>query len=78
MEMMKVELQNRKQSWKSSSRKITKRDPISVSVAEALLLVPIGKTKLYAAMNAGVIKSELKFGVRCIDYRSLKEAFALS
>jgi hypothetical protein len=57
-------------------RKTTPRDPISVSVSEALTLVPIGRTALFAALQDGTIKSCLRFGVRAIDYRSLKEAFA--
>ena len=59
-------------------RKFVQREPISVSVNEALSLVPIGKTKLYEAMKNGTIKSERKFGIRCIDYASLKKAFSFA
>lgn len=45
-------------------------------VREALVLYPIGKTKLYEQMNAGMIASR-KHGARTvIDHRSLREYFA--
>jgi hypothetical protein len=45
-------------------------------VREALILFPVGKTKLYELMNAGLIAS-VKHGSRTlIDHRSLREYFA--
>ena len=57
-------------------RKLVPREPLGVSIAEALTLVPIGKTKLSEALANGTIKSCLRFGVRIIDYQSLKAAVA--
>jgi hypothetical protein len=57
-------------------RKLTPREPLGVSVTEALTIVPIGKTKLFEALANGTIKSCLRFGVRIINYQSLKAAVA--
>jgi hypothetical protein len=50
-----------------------KREPISVSVREALELVPFRVTSLYAAMKSGEIKSRMVGRRRVIDYQSLKK-----
>jgi hypothetical protein len=68
---------NRKPSSNGrKARKLTPREPLGVSMSEALTLVPIGKTKLSEALANGTIKSCLRFGVRIIDYQSLKAAVA--
>jgi hypothetical protein len=53
-------------------RKIVQREPIGVSVKEALMLVPVGRSSLYKAMQSGVLKSRKVLGIRIIDYPSLK------
>ena len=56
-------------------RKRIHRDPIAVSVNEALEIVPIGRSTLFKALKDGRVKSRLAFGVRAIDYVSLRKAF---
>ena len=68
--------QARADKRKHKARKITPRDPIAVSITEALRLVPVGKTTLFAMVKDGTIKSRKTGGVRAIDYASLKAAFA--
>jgi hypothetical protein len=49
-----------------------KLEPLAVSPKQATQLVPIGITKLYAAINSGALKSQVVNGRRWIDYQSLK------
>ena len=58
------------------ARKFKEREPICVSVREALQLVPIGRSSLYEAMKDGRIKSSKVLGIRAIDYSSLKAFMA--
>jgi hypothetical protein len=55
-----------------SSTNNTKPEPLAVSPRQATQLVPIGITKLYEALNSGVIQSTVVNGRRWIDYQSLK------
>ena len=50
----------------------TKPEPVAVSPTQATQLVPIGITKLYEALNSGVIQSTVVNGRRWINYQSLK------
>ena len=56
-------------------KKTIRREPLAVSVSQALELIPISKETLYRALRNGSIKSRLAFGKRSIDFQSLKEAF---
>jgi hypothetical protein len=49
-----------------------KLEPLAVSPRQATELVPIGITKLYEAINTGMIQSTLVNGRRWINYQSLK------
>jgi hypothetical protein len=49
-----------------------KLEPLAVSPRQATELVPIGITKLYEAINTGMIQSTLVNGSRWINYQSLK------
>jgi hypothetical protein len=51
----------------------TKPEPLAVSPRQATQLVPIGVTKLYEAINDGIIQSTLVNGRRWINYQSLKK-----
>lgn len=51
------------------------RDPICVSVSEALAIIPWGRAKLFAELKSGRVKSRLVDGKRAINYRSLVETF---
>jgi hypothetical protein len=50
-----------------------KPEPLAVSPKQATQLVPIGITKLYEAINDGVLQSTLVNGRRWINYESLKK-----
>jgi hypothetical protein len=55
-----------------SSANNTKPEPLAVSPRQALELLPIGNTKLYEAINDGIIQSTLVNGRRWINFQSLK------
>ena len=50
----------------------TKPEPLAVSPKQATHLVPIGITKLYEAINSGVLESRVVNGRRWINFQSLK------
>jgi hypothetical protein len=47
-------------------------EPLAVSPKQATHLVPIGITKLYEAINSGVLESRVVNGRRWINFQSLK------
>ena len=49
----------------------TKPEPLAVSPKQATHLVPIGITKLYEAINSGVLESRVVNGRRWINFQSL-------
>jgi hypothetical protein len=55
-----------------SYNKQVELEPIAVSPKQAVAILPIGTTKLYEALNSGVIQSTLVNGRRWINYKSLK------
>jgi hypothetical protein len=55
-----------------------KLEPLAVSPRQATELVPIGITKLYEAINTGMIQSTLVNGRRWINYQSLKRFAGVS
>ena len=71
--MQQAEVQN---TNRRKPRKTVEREPIVVSISEALEIVPVGRSTLFELLKDGTIKSRKIQGVRCIDYRSLKETFA--
>ena len=49
-----------------------KLEPLAVSPKQATQLVPIGITKLYEAINDGVLETRVVNGRRWINFQSLK------
>jgi hypothetical protein len=63
---------NNKSAEAAALRQAVQLEPLAVSPLQATQLVPIGKTKLYEALNSGAIESTVVNGRRWVNFRSLK------